>query len=32
MKVRELIKIVEKDGWVLDRTCGSHRQYAGLKK
>lgn len=27
MKVRELIKVVEKDGWYLARTRGSHRQY-----
>ncbi len=27
MKVRELIKFVEKDGWVLVRTKGSHRQF-----
>lgn len=27
MKVREVIQIVERDGWVLSRTKGSHRQY-----
>jgi predicted RNA binding protein YcfA (HicA-like mRNA interferase family) len=27
VKVREAIKAVEKDGWYLDRTRGSHRQY-----
>lgn len=27
MKVREIIKIIEKDGWILSRTKGSHRQY-----
>lgn len=27
MKVREAIKLVEKDGWFLVRTRGSHRQY-----
>ncbi len=27
MKVRELIKIIEKDGWILVATKGSHRQY-----
>jgi predicted RNA binding protein YcfA (HicA-like mRNA interferase family) len=27
MKVREVIKILEKDGWYLIRTKGSHRQY-----
>lgn len=26
-KVRELIKLVEDDGWVFDRQKGSHRQY-----
>jgi len=27
LKVRDLIKTIEKDGWVLDRTRGDHRQY-----
>lgn len=27
MKVREIIKILEKDGWFIARTRGSHRQY-----
>ena len=27
MKVRDIIKKVEKDGWILVRTRGSHRQY-----
>ena len=27
MKVRELIKTVEDDGWYLVRTKGSHRQF-----
>ena len=27
MKVREIIKILEQDGWYLKRTRGSHRQY-----
>lgn len=27
MKVREVIKLMEKDGWYLARTKGSHRQY-----
>ncbi len=27
MKVREVIKLIEADGWVLIRTRGSHRQY-----
>lgn len=27
MKIRDIIKMIEKDGWVLIRTRGSHRQY-----
>ena len=27
MKVREIIKLLEMDGWYLVRTKGSHRQY-----
>jgi predicted RNA binding protein YcfA (HicA-like mRNA interferase family) len=27
VKVREAIKLIEQDGWYLDRTRGSHRQY-----
>ena len=27
MKVRELIKTLEQDGWYLVRTKGSHRQF-----
>lgn len=27
MKVREVIKLIEDDGWTLVRTRGSHRQY-----
>jgi len=27
MTVREIIKIIEEDGWCLVRTRGSHRQY-----
>ena len=27
MKVRELVKRVERDGWVQVRTRGSHRQF-----
>lgn len=27
MKVREVIKLIESDGWRLVRTKGSHRQY-----
>ena len=26
-KVREIIKLLEKDGWFLVNTVGSHRQY-----
>lgn len=27
LKVREIIKLIERDGWTLDQTKGSHRQY-----
>ena len=27
MKVRDVIKLLERDGWYLVRTRGSHRQY-----
>ena len=27
MKVRQLIRLLEADGWYLARTRGSHRQY-----
>lgn len=27
MKVREVIKLIEQDGWYLVTTRGSHRQY-----
>jgi len=27
MKVKELLKMLEDDGWGLSRTKGSHRQY-----
>jgi predicted RNA binding protein YcfA (HicA-like mRNA interferase family) len=27
MKVKKIIKLIEKDGWYLARTKGSHRQY-----
>jgi predicted RNA binding protein YcfA (HicA-like mRNA interferase family) len=27
MKIRELIRTLESDGWVLVRTRGSHRQF-----
>ena len=32
VKVREAIKIVEADGWRLDRVRGSHRQYVHATK
>jgi predicted RNA binding protein YcfA (HicA-like mRNA interferase family) len=32
MKVRELIRIVERDGWRLVRTRGSHRQFKHRSK
>ncbi|MEZ4279667.1 MAG: type II toxin-antitoxin system HicA family toxin [Myxococcota bacterium] len=27
MKVRDVVRMIEKQGWVLVRTRGSHRQY-----
>ena len=27
MKVRDLIREIESNGWILSRTSGSHRQY-----
>lgn len=32
VKVREAIKLIEDDGWFLDRTRGSHRQYKHPQK
>jgi len=32
MQVRDVINRLEKDGWVLDRTRGSHRQFAHSTK
>jgi predicted RNA binding protein YcfA (HicA-like mRNA interferase family) len=32
MKVRDIIKIIEKDGWYLVATRGSHRQYKHSRK
>lgn len=32
MKVKDLIALSERDGWVLVRTKGSHRQYHHPKK
>jgi predicted RNA binding protein YcfA (HicA-like mRNA interferase family) len=32
MKVRDIIKVIEEDGWYLINTRGSHRQYKHLIK
>jgi predicted RNA binding protein YcfA (HicA-like mRNA interferase family) len=32
MKVREVIRLIEKDGWFVVATRGSHRQYKHLTK
>jgi predicted RNA binding protein YcfA (HicA-like mRNA interferase family) len=32
VKVREAIRLVERDGWRLDRVRGSHRQYRHATK
>jgi len=32
MKVRELIRLLQNDGWYLVRTRGSHRQYKHAQK
>ena len=32
MKVRDVIRLVEKDGWFLIATRGSHRQYKHASK
>jgi len=32
MKVREVIQLIEDDGWYLARTKGSHRQYKHSSK
>ena len=32
MKVREVIKMIENDGWYLVRTKSSHRQFKHLRK
>jgi predicted RNA binding protein YcfA (HicA-like mRNA interferase family) len=32
MKIREIIKIIEKDGWIWSRTKRSHRQFKHLTK
>ncbi|NUN63445.1 type II toxin-antitoxin system HicA family toxin [Pseudanabaena biceps] len=32
MKVKEVIKLIEADGWYLARTRGSHRQFKHFTK
>jgi len=32
LKVREILKLIEADGWHLDRTRGSHRQFKHATK
>jgi predicted RNA binding protein YcfA (HicA-like mRNA interferase family) len=32
MKVRDVIQLIEKNGWRLDRQRGSHRQYVHATK
>jgi predicted RNA binding protein YcfA (HicA-like mRNA interferase family) len=32
VKVREVIRLLERDGWRLDRQSGSHRQYRHATK
>ena len=32
LKVREILKLIEADGWFLDRTRGSHRQFKHATK
>jgi len=32
MKVREVIRLLEQDGWFLAATRGSHRQYKHVSK
>jgi predicted RNA binding protein YcfA (HicA-like mRNA interferase family) len=32
MKVKDVIQLLEADGWMLARTRGSHRQYKNLDK
>lgn len=32
MKIRDIIKLIEKDGWCLVATKGSHRQYKHPQK
>ena len=32
MKIRDVVKFLERDGWYLSRQRGSHRQYKHPKK
>ena len=32
MKIRDVIKTLEEDGWKVDRITGSHRQFRHLTK
>jgi len=32
VKVREAIRVIERDGWKLERTVGSHRQFRHASK
>ncbi|MDZ7625252.1 MAG: type II toxin-antitoxin system HicA family toxin [Ignavibacteriaceae bacterium] len=32
MKIKEIIKLIEADGWYLDRQKGSHKQYKHPEK
>jgi predicted RNA binding protein YcfA (HicA-like mRNA interferase family) len=32
MKIRDILKLLEEDGWFLVRTRGSHRQYRHSSK
>lgn len=32
MKIRDVIRLVESDGWLLYATRGSHRQYKHMRK
>jgi predicted RNA binding protein YcfA (HicA-like mRNA interferase family) len=32
MKIRDVIKLIEADGWYIIRTKGSHRQYKHSQK
>jgi len=27
MKIRDIVRLIEEDGWILSRMRGSHRQY-----